>query len=50
MQGRLLKSITGSKSNVEISLQMDIDEINSGVYNCVIQTSKGRIIQKIIKQ
>ncbi len=50
MQGRLVKSITGAKSNAEISLEMDIAEINSGVYNCIIQTTQGRIIKKLIKQ
>jgi hypothetical protein len=50
MQGRLVKSTTGAKLNVEISLQMNIDEINSGVYNCIIQTTQGRIIKKLIKQ
>ena len=49
VQGRLVQSITGQKSDEELKITLNIETLSSGIYNCVIQTNQGKLIEKIIK-
>jgi len=49
MQGRLVQASTGQKNEEEIKITLNMEVLSSGVYNCIIQTNRGKIVQKIIK-
>lgn len=49
VQGRLVQSVTGQKTDEELKITMNIETLSSGIYNCVIQTNQGKLIEKIIK-
>ncbi|MFM2155735.1 MAG: hypothetical protein RL516_484 [Bacteroidota bacterium] len=49
VQGRLVQSVTGQRSDEELKITLSIETLSSGIYNCVIQTNQGKLIEKIIK-
>jgi hypothetical protein len=49
IQGRVISSTTGQKSDEELKITLNLEGIASGIYNCVIQTSQGKIVERIIK-
>ena len=49
IQGRVVSSTTGQKSDEELKITLNLEGIASGIYNCVIQTSQGKIVERIIK-
>jgi hypothetical protein len=49
IQGRVVSSTTGQKSDGELKITLNLEGIASGIYNCVIQTNQGKIVERIIK-
>lgn len=49
VQGRLVQSVTGQKSEEEFKITLNIETLSSGIYNCLIQTNQGKLVEKIIK-
>jgi hypothetical protein len=49
IQGRVVSSTTGQKSDEELKITLNLEGIASGIYNCVIQTNQGKIVERIIK-
>ncbi|MFN6092902.1 MAG: reprolysin-like metallopeptidase [Bacteroidota bacterium] len=49
IQGRVVTSTTGQKSDEELKITLNLEGIASGIYNCVIQTNQGKIVERIIK-
>jgi len=49
IQGRVVSSTTGQKSDEELKIILNLEGIASGIYNCVIQTNQGKIVERIIK-
>ena len=49
VQGRLVQSVTGQKSEEEFKITLNIETLSSGIYNCVIQTNQGKLVEKIVK-
>ena len=49
VQGRIVSSTTGQKLEEELRITLNLQGLASGIYNCVIQTSQGKMIERIIK-
>jgi hypothetical protein len=49
VQGRVVSSTTGQKLEEELRITLNLQGLASGIYNCVIQTSQGKMIERIIK-
>ena len=49
LQGRTVISLKGSKTSEVINIGLDISTLSAGVYNCLIQTEQGKLIERIIK-
>ena len=49
IQGRVVSSTTGQKSDEELKITLNLEGIASGIYNCIIQTNQGKIVERIIK-
>ena len=49
VQGRVVSSTTGQKLDEELRITLNLQGLASGIYNCVIQTSQGKMIERIIK-